>query len=398
MTTPPSPARSFHPALSVSEIWPGPAGYPWAGTGTRCWTREGILRRVGENGLVVAYTTGGMTEPWEGNFTMLRRSENNGETWTDAGVFRHPGRGLFTSEIFAARSGELHALLSVYPRNAVWMTQNHNYRAISRDGGKSWEGPHSLPGGVQGVWPNYGITLDARRWVIPVCWCEHTGEEWAEPIVGTPPVAGQIGHRLLPQVRLPVGTEDTVWGNAGCAWADRNHRYVCGVVLSDDEGQTFRLRGYIRGGLHGHLIEPRVIPLSTGRLVMLIRSQRDGRLWTSHSDDQGETWAEATRTEIPNPAAKVCLLKDRRGRIYLIHNPVGLEGLTYGGRNPLSLWVSDDDMQTWTRKVELIRDANPAQCLNYPDGFIDEARGEIVMCWEDAVSVFLTRIPLDIGG
>jgi len=233
--------------------------------------------------------------------------------------------------------------------------------------------------------------------MIPASWAEMHGSEWAEPHIGNPPCTGQVGNRVLEQKRLPYGTEVNVWASQGCAWADRNHRYVCGVLLSDDEGQTFRLRGYIKGGVHGHLIEPRVVETSDGRVVMLIRSQRDGRLWRTESADGGETWAEATRSDIPNPAAKVCILRAKDGRIFLIHNPVDIEGLTYGGRNPLSLWVSDDDMCTWKTKVELVRDANPAQSLNYPDGFIDEERGEIVMCWEDAVRVYLTRIPLNIG-
>jgi hypothetical protein len=391
--------RSFtiHPSLHVREIWPGPAGYPWEKCGTRCWTREGLLRRFGRDGLLAIWTTGGFTEPWEGNYTMIWRSEDNGETWADAGAFRNPRGGLFTTEIFSPRDGEFHAFINHYRSNAVWMTQNLSYRAISTDAGKTWSGPHSLPGGIQGVWPNRGIRHSSGRWIIPISWAELIGEEWAEPVADSTLTSGLVGTRSSNPMQLPPGTELAVWSQHGSDWADRNHLYACGVILSDDEGETMRLRGYLKGGLHGHLIEPRVVELSHGKIVMLIRSQRDGRLWRAFSEDGGETWTKTERSEIPNPAAKVCILKAKDNRIFLIHNPIDLDGLTYGGRNPLSLWISEDDMRTWPVKIELIRDSRSDANLNYPDGFIDEERGEILMCWEDAVRVYLTRIPLDIS-
>ena len=90
-----------------------------------------------------------------------------------------------------------------------------------------------------------------------------------------------MGERQLKQVELPPASDTGLQYKAGCEWADRNHRYVCGVLLSDDGGETFRLRGYLRGGAHGWLIEPRVVELSDGRVVMLTCSQRDGWLWRS---------------------------------------------------------------------------------------------------------------------
>lgn len=397
MNSPEEPfRRTFHPAISNEEIWPGPAGYPWAASGAHCLTREALLRRAPGDRLLATWTTGGFTEPWEGNFTMIRLSEDNGATWRDVGSFRHPKGGLFTSEIFSPREGEFHAFITLFRTNGIWMTQLHNYRAISRDGGETWTGPHSIPGGIQGVWPNRAIRHSSGRWVIPVNWAELIGDEWAEPSVGNPPSVAQCGQRILSQTILPHGSNGSLLYGHGNQWADRNHRYVCGVLLSDDEGATFSLRGYLRGGKHGHLIEPRVVETSDGHMVMLIRSQRDGRLWQSESRDRGETWDGPVRTDIPNPAAKVCLLRAQDGRIFLIHNPVEIGGLTYGQRNPLSLWISSDDMRTWPVRVDLVRDADPARSLNYPDGFIDETRREIVICWEDAIRVYLCRIPLDI--
>ncbi|NOZ24330.1 MAG: exo-alpha-sialidase [Planctomycetes bacterium] len=390
-------ARTFHPAITNKEIWPGPDGYPWADTGIRTWTREGVLRRVAPGRLICTWTTGGFTEPTTGNFTMITRSENDGETWSKPEVlFQHPTRGLFTTELFIPNENEVHAFLQTYPHGS-WMCHLHSYRAVSLDGGTTWNGPHSIPGGIENVWVNQGIVHSSGRWIIPVSWAELIGDEWAEPSVGRPPAECIVAGQPVKQVQLPYGADSMLSQKAGNAWADRNHRYVCGSILSDDGGNTFRLRGTIRGGKHGWLIEPKVVELSDGRIVMLIRSQRDGWLWRSDSEDGGETWSEAVQTDIPNPSAKVKLLKSQDGRIFLIHNPVNSDGAIMAGRNPLSLWVSDDDMETWKVRADLVKDPNPKASLNYPDGYVDEERGELHFAWEDGRSVFLVRAPMGIG-
>ena len=158
-------------------------------------------------------------------------------------------------------------------------------------------------------------------------------------------------------------------------------------MVSDDGGQSFQLRGYLKGGAHDWLIEPRIVELSDGRVAMLIRSQKDGWLWRSESKDKGLSWSTPVQSDIPNPASKVNLQRARDGRIFLVHNP------NSKARNPLSLWISNDDMKTWSVKVDLVQDK---VSLNYPDGFLDEDKREFVLTWEDARKVYLMRVPMDI--
>lgn len=387
----------IHPSLSMQRIWPGPDGYPWQESGQRLFTREGLLCQTAPGQLLVTWTTGAFCEPTPGNFTMYARSTDDGATWTEPGVlFRHTSLGLFTTELFPAGEGEVHAFLQTYGMGS-WMTHINSYRAISRDGGITWEGPHSVPGGVDNVWVNKGIRLASGRWVIPVSWPELIGNEWCEPTHGRSPLEPMVGGKPLAVQEIPYMAEGMLQQNAGNAWADRNHRYCVGTLLSDDGGASFRRSGYLRGGLHGWLIEPRVVELEPGHIVMLIRSQRDGRLWQAESWDGGDSWSQPERSEIPNPAAKVLLLKAPDGRILLIHNPVDSSAEIMRGRNPLSLWVSHDGMKTWPVKVDLVTDPNPRQALNYPDGYIDEAAQELVFVWEDAYSVFFCRLPLSLG-
>jgi hypothetical protein len=57
-------------------------------------------------------------------------------------------------------------------------------------------------------------------------------------------------------------------------------------------------------------------------------------------------------------------------------------------------------MKTWNVKVDLVwndtEDVSQMRSLNYPEGYIDEERGELVFVWEDAYRVYFNRLPLDL--
>ncbi len=388
--------RWINPNVEQYEIWPGEAGYPWADSGIKLWTREGVLRRVAPDRLMCTWTTGGFSEPTHGNLTMAAFSDDNGATWSAPEVlFRHTHRGLFTTELFVPRPGEIHAFLQTYSLG-VWMTQLLSYRAISKDGGRTWQGPHSIPGGIHNVWVNQGIVHSSGRWIIPVSWAEHMGTEWCEPSAGRSPAPAYVGGEPAPYLELPWGVDTPLLSRAGVNWAMQNHRYAIGAMISDNDGASFSLRGYLWHDKPRHFVEPKVVELSDGTVVLLTREWTDGWLWRSRSADGGETWSPLERSDIPNPSSKVKLLRAQDGRIFLIHNPSGTDGVQRGRRNPLSLWVSSDDMRTWDTKVDLVRDENGG--LNYPDGFIDEERRELHFAWEDARRVYIMRVPLDITG
>lgn len=103
---------------------------------------------------------------------------------------------------------------------------------------------------------------------------------------------------------------------------------------------------------------------------MLIRADGVGCLLRSESTDHGRTWSPPERADIPNPGTKFRLHRLGTGRIVLIHNP----NPKCGVRNPLALWASDDDMNTWRFK-RVLTDF-PGQ-LQYPDGFVDEEEGYV---------------------
>ncbi|MBS11352.1 MAG: hypothetical protein CME19_07105 [Gemmatimonadetes bacterium] len=66
---------------------------------------------------------------------------------------------------------------------------------------------------------------------------------------------------------------------------------------------------------------------------------------------------------MPNPGTKIRLHRLSDGRIILIHNPNSTPEI----RNPLAIWLSDDDTATWAHR-RTITDF-PGQ-VSYPDGVV----------------------------
>ena len=128
-----------HPDLQLHEIWPGKAGYPWADTGVRLWSRQGLLRRVGASRLLCTWTTGtSHSEPMVGNITMYSISDDDGKSWSKAEIlFQHASEGLLVPEIFVAPDGNIHAFIQTYS-NGSWLCRLHHYTSVSKDGGKTW--------------------------------------------------------------------------------------------------------------------------------------------------------------------------------------------------------------------------------------------------------------------
>lgn len=154
--------------------------------------------------------------------------------------------------------------------------------------------------------------------------------------------------------------------------------YENGVFMSNDKGETWTcnttpsiLNDSVELKFNYH--ENNVTELSDNTLVMLIRVDKTGYLYRSDSSDGGVSWSKPIITDIPNPGSKFRLFKISDGRIILIHNPnnkiTKQKVFSSMCRNPLSIWISDDDMKSWSIKRDLVD--FPGQ-LAYPDGFVDD--------------------------
>jgi sialidase-1 len=183
---------------------------------------------------------------------------------------------------------------------------------------------------------------------------------------------------------------------------DRN-RHVMLTCVSGDEGKTWQRGNVIDLGGRGHhdgAMEATVAELSSGRLLMLIRTNLDF-LWEAYSDDGGRYWREIRPSQIDASSSPGYLIRLASGRLALLWNRRCLEGksdsVPGGGpdymerqatswqRAELSLAFSQDDGKTWSKPVVVAR--QPGAGLSYPT-VLERRPGEL---W------VITRYPTKIS-
>lgn len=72
------------------------------------------------------------------------------------------------------------------------------------------------------------------------------------------------------------------------------------------------------------------------------------------------------RPDIPNPSNKPQLLKTNDGRIVLLNTPNDGKGLE--ARFPLEIWISENNMAGWNKKIVL---SDFPGVYSYANGFIE---------------------------
>jgi len=172
---------------------------------------------------------------------------------------------------------------------------------------------------------------------------------------------------------LPFQTYDTADDPSLSPCKDGSiQRAYNGVLISADAGQTWISSNRI--GPTRLWAENNVVELSDGTLVMLIRTGT-GWLHRSVSKDRGRTWIDPSPTDIPNPGTRFRLFRLSDGQIVLLHNPnpatshPNSKRQALCNRNPLALWISEDDMRTWGYRRVL---TDFPGMLAYPDGVVDK--------------------------
>lgn len=128
--------------------------------------------------------------------------------------------------------------------------------------------------------------------------------------------------------------------------------------ISDDQGQTWRAgKGQVDAAKRGAM-EPEVVELSDGRVMMLVRTQL-GYPGKAYSTDGGDTWGPMTTLGVQGPEAPATVRRvPATGDLLLIWNDTYQAGAGHGGRRtPLTAAISKDDGQTWHVVDQLESDA-----------------------------------------
>lgn len=310
----------------------------YRGTSPDTTTVDQALRILPDGEWVVIFVTGGTAEPRKENYIALCRSSDRGESWADAEtVLRYDDKACVLTEAFL-HDGTLTVYVSSHDGHfGDWQVSTIE----STDGGRSWTEPVPFE------------PLPRRTFVRNIYVA--TWGDWI----------------------MPYQTYDTVEDPAVSPLDDGSHKLAMnGTLVSSDQGRTWV--GSNRIGPLSGWAENNVVELSDGRLVMLARSDWTGKLFRSESRDQGRTWADFEPTDIPNPSCKARLWRLDDGRIVLIHNPNSATShpnskfLAGCHRNPLAIWISDDDMETWGYRRIL---TDFPGMLAYPDGVVDPEGG-----------------------
>jgi len=283
------------------------------------------LRQVAGGDRMVIFMTGGDHEPRLENYIAICRSRDGGTTWSEPQpVLRLHDRACLLSEVVVVGDDVTVFGVSHQGNFEDW----RNFTLRSRDGGRTWEEPVPFAPAPRRAFVRNLFVSTWGEWYLPV-----------------------QSYDVRPDP-LPSPLRD------GSHAEGANY-----ALISSDEGATWSASESVAappGWCENNLVE-----LGDGRLAMLVRADGTGSLQRSDSVDRGRTWSPYRDSGIPNPGSKFRLHRLRDGRVLLVHNASSAPGV----RNPLSLWVSSDALETWGRR-RTITDF-PGQ-LSYPDGYVDE--------------------------
>lgn len=307
---------------------------------------DSTLRILPNGEFAVFFMTGGAVEPDLKNHVALCRSTEPGLSWSrpPEKVLQFADRAVLLSETYVDGDRIVMLVTTHDGQFGHWL----NFTIESRDNAHAWTDP--VP-----------FTPMPRRAFVRNRYVASWGE-WFLPYQN---------YDLVDDWTVPPHADGTF------------QRPVNGVLVSADSGRSWEVSESVTGARNW--AENNVVELADGSMAMLIRSDGDGCLLRSDSQDRGRTWTAPARTDIPNPGSKARLHRFSDGRILLVHNPnaqtshPNTRPQAACHRNPLSIWISDDDMRTWDYKRDL---TDFPGMLAYPDGVLDEANNRLHIAFD----------------
>ena len=114
---------------------------------------------------------------------------------------------------------------------------------------------------------------------------------------------------------------------------------------SDADMKNWEVIGPIHDGITFDAIQPSIMQMEDGKLMMLART-RQGVLGQSWSEDNGQTWSDVKGIDLPNPNSGTDAVTLKDGRQLLIYNHK-VRTKENRGRDLLNLALSDDGVK-WT--------------------------------------------------
>ena len=271
------------------------------------------------------------------------------------------GRWLFIYTHFTGASSSDHAKAFLASRE-------------SSDGGKTWTAQDKVvvpnEGGFNvmsvsllrlksGVIALFYLRKNSLQDCRPVLRLSHDeGKSWSEP---SECITDEVNYYVLNNNRvIQLASGRLVLPTA-------LHGYVAGklqpgrivVYLSDDDGKSWRRSQSVldrdAAGKIQNFMEPGVVEVSRGKMLMVIRTQL-GSQYLSESTDNGETWTTPRPSELLSPVSPASIAKiPPTGDLLLVWNdhagkPEAHRLARPPIRTPLAAAISRDGGKTWMKK------------------------------------------------
>ena len=223
----------------------------------------------------------------------------------------------------------------------------------SKDGGKTWSDKEPLPKGFLGPIKNKPELINGRLlcpsstedngWKFHMEIYDLQTKQWR--YVG--PIDAELAMRTED---MSASSASSVGSSSAAAKEDMEAPDAGGQAAAD--------------GRHPiDCIQPSILKLKDGRLQVLMRT-RNGRIGTSFSSDNGDTWTKVTLLDVPNNQSGTDAVTLKDGRHVLIYNNFEtLPGTKKGVRTPLSIAISDDGTH-WRHALTL--EDSPISQYSYP--------------------------------
>uniref|UniRef100_A0A061RU72 Bnr asp-box repeat domain-containing protein n=1 Tax=Tetraselmis sp. GSL018 TaxID=582737 RepID=A0A061RU72_9CHLO len=165
------------------------------------------------------------------------------------------------------------------------------------------------------------------------------GLSWSEP--------RRMGENIIgPTKGVPYVFDD---GTILAGSSDEDGGWTVHLELSRDGGETWERYGeeldYGRG-----IIQPSIFRTSDGKMQMVMRTRRAGRVAETESDNNGWSWDQVSLDRLQSPNAGLYAITLRDGRVALAHN------FGSDGRNKLALSLSYDNAGTYETVAMLQED------------------------------------------
>ena len=162
-------------------------------------------------------------------------------------------------------------------------------------------------------------------------------------------VTNEPGYHVVNNDRVvELSTGRLLAPAASTADVKKVNHFVSHCFISDDGGRTWRKGKNSVDMPKRGAMEPEVLELNDGSVLMIVRTQL-GIIGSFRSTDGGETWGEQMSLDLKAPEAPATLRRiPSTDDLLLIWNNTYSAGAGHGGkRTPLTAAISSDEGKTW---------------------------------------------------